>query len=196
MREILEKLLCSVDKDYKNTAACLCRSFPDIPSIAQAKNEAILAAVSGNMSTALYIKLAFAVAERRYLERFKMKKKYTDREIANYLRAILFNKSEENVIILSFDGSGKLLGYDTVGTGTVNQSLIIPRQVIEIAKARSAKQVIIAHNHPSGLPASSEADRLTTFQLADALKSAGICLTHHYIVAGESCRGIPIPALD
>jgi DNA repair protein RadC len=60
----------------------------------------------------------------------------------------------------------------------------MPRQIAEIATECGAAEVILAHNHPGGVTDPSDADRMFTSDIRIALKSVGIKLTHHYIVAG------------
>ena len=192
MQKTLENLLCAVDGAYKSTAEKLTAAFADIPTLAQASNEAIYDVIDGNMSIVLYIKLAFALAERRVTDKFKAKKRYKDGEIFALLRALFFSKCNECVYVLCFDEDGKFMGYDSVGEGTVNQSALLPRRIIEAATRRRARSVVIAHNHPRGIPVWSDDDRRATAELQSVLLSAGIRLMHHYVVGCDRCEEIPL----
>ena len=66
--------------------------------------------------------------------------------------------------------------------GTLNASLISPREVFRLAVVEGAAAVILAHNHPSGDPAPSPDDRAVTRQIAEAERALGIPVLDHVIV--------------
>jgi DNA repair protein RadC len=69
-----------------------------------------------------------------------------------------------------------------VSVGTLNESVVHPREVFRAAIALGAYAVILMHNHPSGDPSPSEADRSVTRRLADAGKILQVILLDHVIV--------------
>ena len=70
-------------------------------------------------------------------------------------------------------------------TGTITQTAIYPREVVKAGLAHNASAVVLAHNHPSGIPEPSEADRLLTQELKSALALVDIRVLDHFIVAGD-----------
>ena len=66
--------------------------------------------------------------------------------------------------------------------GTLNASLISPREVFRLAVVEGAAAVILAHNHPLGDPAPSPDDRAVTRQIAEAGRALGIPVLDHVIV--------------
>ena len=70
-------------------------------------------------------------------------------------------------------------------TGTITQTPIYPREVVKAGLAHNAAAVVLAHNHPSGIPEPSEADRLLTQELKSALALVDIRVLDHFIVAGD-----------
>jgi DNA repair protein RadC len=185
--KLLEELLAPISKDPRKTAERLADKFFTFLEIAEAEPHIISEAIGGDLQTSVYIKLAVALASRRVCDSFKLGKKHTESEICDYLKALFFGLSVETAYMLSIDASGKLAASDKVGEGTVNFSNVLPRKLIEIAKRRKAKSVIIAHNHPGGYAHPSEDDLTATKLLTELFIASGIELDASYVVAGSEC---------
>lgn len=98
------------------------------------------------------------------------------------VRSEITDFSKENFFVLSFDTRNKLIGIDRVSMGTLNASLVHPRETFESAIRKHAAQIMIAHNHPSGSTEPSEEDLKITKRLHEAGKIMGIELIDHIIV--------------
>jgi len=85
---------------------------------------------------------------------------------------------------LLLDSANHLLRDVDVTTGTLNSSLVHPREVFREAIAEPAAAIILLHNHPSGNPDPSAEDMQVTKQLVDAGKIIGIPIHDHIIIAG------------
>lgn len=186
----LLRLLSGVAKNPQDAVDKLARRYGSFVAIAEASPEEISAALDGDMTTSLYIKIAVATASRRKCDLFKLGKHHTDEEIAEYFKALFFGLSVETVYILTLDGADRVIACDKAGEGTVNNSNVIPRRLLEIAKRRGARSIIIAHNHPGGVATPSEEDTLATSYLRELFVSSGISVASHYIVAGSDCTKI------
>ncbi|RLM51887.1 hypothetical protein DVK02_16725, partial [Halobellus sp. Atlit-31R] len=68
--------------------------------------------------------------------------------------------------------------------GTLTHTSVYPREVVKAALRRNAAGVILAHNHPSGVPEPSEADLRLTSSLVQALALVDIRVLDHFVVAG------------
>jgi DNA repair protein RadC len=66
----------------------------------------------------------------------------------------------------------------------VSQTVVYPREVVKAALLANASAVIFAHNHPSGVPDPSQADRMLTDALRGALTTVDVRVLDHIIVAG------------
>lgn len=97
---------------------------------------------------------------------------------------------KEHFVALYLDARNRLIHMETVSIGTLNASLVHPREVFEPAIRHCAAQVIVAHNHPSGDPEPSAEDVALTRRLADAGALLGITLLDHVVVAGERWRRV------
>lgn len=103
-------------------------------------------------------------------------------DIAGRLRVQLKDKKQEHFIVVSLNNRNRVLGTDTAAIGTLNSSLIHPRETFNVAIRRQAAAIIIAHNHPSGDPTPSEADVVVTKRLKEAGALMGIELLDHVII--------------
>jgi DNA repair protein RadC len=86
--------------------------------------------------------------------------------------------------VLFRDSHNRLLTAEDVFQGTLKQTAVYPREVVRRAIRHNASAVILAHNHPSGIPDPSAADRLLTYALTSARKRLDIRVLDHVIAAG------------
>lgn len=91
----------------------------------------------------------------------------------------------EQFWIILLDQKNHPIGTNCVSIGTINASLVHPREVFKPAILASAASIIIAHNHPSGDAEPSKEDMEVTRRLQDAGKILGIPILDHFIV-GEN----------
>ena len=187
---VLVELLSHVVKTPAVTAEKLENYFGSYTAIAEAEPDEIARALGGDMSCAIYIKLAVSLVSRRFCDKLTVGKKHTAEKIENYLLAYFYGMSVETVAVISFDSSGKLISVDKASEGTVNFSAVMPRKILEIAKRRHASGVIIAHNHPGGYPFPSDDDKASSKLLSELLLLSGIEVKANYIVAGSKCTRI------
>ncbi len=101
------------------------------------------------------------------------------------LQPYFFGARNERVCLLCMDGKGKCLGVRLVGEGSVNAAEVTSRGVVEAALSLNASQVILAHNHVSGLALPSAEDKLTTQRLRDVLGAVGVELEDHMIFVDD-----------
>ena len=107
----------------------------------------------------------------------------TPAAIADYLRsAFEENPMQEAFYCIYLDRKNHPLGRHMITLGTVNSTVVAPREVFRGAILASASALIVAHNHPSGDPAPSAADVQITRVLRDAAKIIDIDLLDHVIV--------------
>ena len=95
----------------------------------------------------------------------------------------LQENKKENFVVLYLDARNKLILKETVSIGTINASLVHPREVFEPAIKELAVQIILVHNHPSGDPEPSEDDLVMTKRLVEAGKILGIDVIDHIIIS-------------
>ncbi|MFA6375879.1 MAG: DNA repair protein RadC [Candidatus Paceibacterota bacterium] len=96
------------------------------------------------------------------------------------------NSKKEHFVAFYLDTQNKLIERQIISIGTLNASLVHPREVFEPAVALHAAGVIAAHNHPSGESAPSNDDIAITKRLAESGKILGIDLIDHIIVTNSN----------
>ena len=106
--------------------------------------------------------------------------------IADYYMEEMRHQKQEYIKLLMLNTKTKLIGEKTVSKGTVNASLISPRELFIEALSREAVSIILLHNHPSGDPTPSPQDIEVTKRLIKASEILGIKLLDHVIV-GNGC---------
>ena len=113
---------------------------------------------------------------------YKEKQKNPPDEVYNLVKKNISNHAKEHFVVVSLDTRNKILGIDTVFIGTLNSSLVHPRETFEIAIRRHAAGIVVAHNHPSGDPEPSDEDIKVTDLLLEAGKVMGITMHDHLII--------------
>jgi len=107
-------------------------------------------------------------------------------DVANILMDEMRYLDRENFRTVSLNTKNRVLGIDSVSVGSLNSSLVHPREVFKTPIRRSAASIILVHNHPSGDPAPSREDINVTRRLVEAGRILGIEVLDHLIV-GDGC---------
>ena len=108
----------------------------------------------------------------------------------------LSGESREHFHVLYLDTRRRLLCGKTISIGTLEASLVHPREVFRPAFELSASSILVAHNHPSGDPEPSPEDLALTSRLDRAARLLGIRLVDHLIVAGNDWISLRQRQLD
>ncbi len=95
-------------------------------------------------------------------------------------------EAEEVFVVLGLDTRHKISEYWEVSRGSLNESIVHPREVFKRLLVGNCHACILAHNHPSGDPAPSSLDIKLTERLVDAGKLLGLKVLDHVIV-GDEC---------
>lgn len=106
--------------------------------------------------------------------------------IANYYMEDLRHKEQEHLLLLLLDNKSNLLGEKLLYTGTVNASIVSPREIYLEALRFHAVGIILLHNHPSGDPTPSDADRRITRKIREAGLLLDIPLLDHIVIGDKS----------
>jgi DNA repair protein RadC len=134
-------------------------------------------------SKAIQIKAAFELGKRAHLEMFTTNIKLISPEsIYLFLKDHLEMKMQEHFIAIYLNTKGELIKKETLFIGSLNSSLVHPREVFKHAVLNSAAAIIIAHNHPSGDPTPSKNDMEVTKVIDQNSKMMDITLMDHIII--------------
>lgn len=119
-------------------------------------------------------------------------RKISSPDDAQYLcRRFLDELDREQLIVVSLDTKNQPTSINVASIGSLNSSIVHPREVFKVAILSNANSIIIAHNHPSGDPTPSKEDISITQRLKEAGKLIGIDLIDHIII-GEEKRFISL----
>ena len=102
--------------------------------------------------------------------------------VRDYLHLKLVGEPNEVFAVVFLDSQHQVLAYEPLFKGSVDQTSVYPRVVVQRALALNASAVILAHQHPSGVTEPSSADRALTDRLKGALALVDVRVLDHFII--------------
>ncbi len=186
--ELLALVIRSGDPSTKQSAIDLGRELikhfgGNLRELASADISEICAIKGMGLAKATSIKAAFALASRfqaRKLERFD---RFTSpQQVFDYFHHEFRDSRKEYFLTLLLDGKNRIIRRVQVSEGSLNQSIVHPREVFIPAVKESAAAIILLHNHPTGDPAPSSEDIAITRRLKEAGEIMGIKVLDHIII--------------
>ena len=113
------------------------------------------------------------------------KKKYqinSNEEAYEFIKDTISLKDREYFYTILLNNKNEVISKELISIGDLSSSIVNPREVFKPAIKKSAKSMILAHNHPSGNPSPSKADLLITHRLIDAGEILDITVLDHLII--------------
>lgn len=104
-----------------------------------------------------------------------------------YLKVRLAQVECELFGIVFIDTKHKVIAIENMFRGTLTKTSVYPREVVKDSLRHNAAAVVLYHNHPSGSPEPSEADKQLTNCLQQALKLVDVQVLDHVVIAGINC---------
>lgn len=139
------------------------------------------------LAKAASIKAAFTLGSRFQARRLETLERFTSpAQVFDFFHHELRDNRKELFLILLLDGKNRITRKVQVSEGSLNQSIVHPREVFAPAVRESAAAMIFIHNHPSGDPAPSREDREITRRLKEAGEILGIKVLDHIIIGDGS----------
>lgn len=182
--EVVELLLTlgTPRKDCKQMAKEAIKKFKSLQGVLDASLEELQRSKGIGPMNAFGIKLFQAVSESYAKGKITDRAKFTSpKVVAKYLQKYIGREKKEHFVLLYLDSRHNLV-VDRVSIGTLNSSLVHPREVFKSAIQVNAAQVIVAHNHPSDDLEPSPEDIALTRRLDEAARIIGVELLDHVIV--------------
>ena len=166
------------------TAQRLLNQFGSIKGMAGASLEELAQVKGIGSAKASQIKAAFELANRLdgYPESGRKPVVKTPDEVVGLVKGRLKGKKREHFLVILLDTRGQLIKISEISIGSLDSSIVHPREVFKEALSASAASVIFVHNHPSGDPEPSEDDVKLTERLASAGEVMGIDVLDHVII--------------
>ncbi|GKV65714.1 MULTISPECIES: RadC family protein [Sporosarcina] len=135
---------------------------------------------------AVHILAAAELGKRLYRtspqDRYKIR---SPEDAANYLMTDMSSLNQEHFVVLFLNVKNEVLHKQTIFIGSLNSSIVHPREVFREAFKRSAASMIISHNHPSGDTTPSREDIEVTKRLMEAGSIMGIDVLDHIIIGDQ-----------
>lgn len=107
-------------------------------------------------------------------------------EVAGFLMEEMRYYRKEYFKIILLNTKNQIISLEDISMGSLNSSIVHPREIFNVSIKKSAAAIILVHNHPSGDPHPSREDREVTARLVDAGKILGISVLDHIIVGEEN----------
>ncbi len=173
-------------QDTNPLAHALLETFGSLEAVLEARPEELRAVPGMGENAALFLQLIPALS-RRYLIRKSdtISSVTTPEEAGEYLLPHFYYQPDELVYALFLDSRSHILACEQVNRGVVNAAEIGVRALVGRALELKSSAVILAHNHPSGICMPSTEDESATLRLRQSLRTVGIDLSDHLIMAGD-----------
>nr|WP_163501980.1 DNA repair protein RadC [Halomonas socia] len=143
--------------------------------------------ITDTVTEAELLSIAKAFARRRLARG----RKITQPALAfEYLQILLQDYEHEVFSAIFLDSQHRVICFGELFRGTIDSASVYPREVVKQALACNSASVILVHNHPSGDPEPSDADRRITQRLKDALGLVEVRVIDHVVVGGEGCASL------
>ncbi len=183
--EVLELLLTFsiARKDVKPTAKALIERFKSFQGVLDAPLHDITTIHGVGNHSAILIKLTKACSD--YYLRKKVHRTSvisSPEDLLNYCKSAMAGQRDEQFRVIYLNAKNEVIHDEVLQEGTVDQSAVYPRKIIEHALQQKAVALILIHNHPSGNPEPSSHDQYLTKMLTQLAESLGIKIHDHIII--------------
>lgn len=108
-------------------------------------------------------------------------------DVFSHLQALLADYEHEVFALLLLDSRHRVIAFQELFRGTLDGANVYPREIVKAALEHNAAAMVLVHNHPSGDPEPSQADRNLTQKVKEALDLVGVRTLDHIVVGREGC---------
>jgi len=109
------------------------------------------------------------------------------KDVFSHLQALLADYEHEVFALLLLDSRHRVIAFQELFRGTLDGANVYPREIVKAALEHNAAAMVLVHNHPSGNPEPSQADRTLTHRVKEALDLVGVRTLDHIVVGREGC---------
>ena len=165
--------------------------FGSLAALARASLAELAKTKGVGRTKAVQLAAAFGLASRLAKESLTDIPLDTPAKIFELLGAEMRQLGKESLRVVLLDSKLRLLCVEQVSLGSLNECLAHPREILRPAVLHNAFAFILVHNHPSGDPSPSDADRRVTMRMAEAAKMLQINFFDHVILGSPSAERAP-----
>lgn len=185
--ELLEMLLYYIQPRGDNEKAHkLLREFGSLDMIINANLDDLQRRCGLSHKASVFFVIIRETLRRFDKERWKPKKLIDSSDIAGeYGKFLLSHEKVECFYVIALDSQSRLISAELISMGTVNETHVYTRSIIEAVIKCNARTVILAHNHPGGSLIPTKSDVETTVNIIKALNMIDVFVADHIIVAGN-----------
>lgn len=186
--EVLEYLLffCIPRRDTNELAHELIKRFGSLSGVFEAQASELEKINGVSHSTAMFLRSIPNISRYYLKDRWRDKPLIKDSLVlGNFLCDLFAGEKNEAFYVISLDSRCRLIKTDLIYRGTINETPIYPRMIVEIVLNNNASAVVLSHNHPSGNLSASEADIAMTKTMVDVLTALSVKVIDHVIVCGN-----------
>jgi DNA repair protein RadC len=178
-------------KSAVDLARELLRDRGSLQGLARTSPSELMQFAGVKMAKATQLCAAFELGRRLVQEQIPGVALDTPEKIFDFLGPSMRALSQECITLILLDTRRCLIKVEEVTRGTVNEALAHPREILRVALSHSSHSFVLVHNHPSGNPSPSSADREMTRRLARAAETVGVPLLDHLIIGAASVDAPP-----
>ncbi len=124
----------------------------------------------------------FELSRRLSLAKTNITKITCAKDVYDLMQPKIGHLKQEVFVVILLDSKNNVIKEETIAKGTLNSTLIHPREVFKLAIKESANSIILVHNHPSGDPTPSAEDKEVTEKLREAGKALHMELVDHVVI--------------
>jgi DNA repair protein RadC len=187
--EILELLLTYAipQRDVKPLAKSLINHFGSFSRVLDASPASLQEVAGLGEYTGALINLVKGCIEFYLKEEALKRRKIPSLEtLVDYCRTSMGALKDEQFRVIFLNSQNEIMSEEILQEGTVNQTVVYPRKVLELALKHKAAGLILVHNHPSGNPTPSVADRELTQTIIKASRALNLTVHDHLIISRHS----------
>ncbi|MHC8364309.1 RadC family protein [Pseudomonas sp. ZT5P21] len=170
-------------KSAVDLARHLLSEFGSLRSLLEADQQSFSKQLGLGPAKFAQLQAVLEMGRRHLAERARQKPALENPQaVRDYLKSMLRHEPHEVFGCLFLDSKHQVLTFEALFRGSIDSTSVHPRQVVKRALAHNAAALILCHNHPSGNTNPSQADRMLTKRLQDALELIDVRVLDHFII--------------
>lgn len=173
-------------KDTNEIAHELLKKYGSISRVFEADIRDLMKTPGVGENTAFILSMVPSLSRRYFKDKWGTKPVIDSSTTAGQYAVSLFaGRMYEAFYLICLDSQNRVNFPELIQEGTINESPVYPRLIVEAALRHQSNSVILAHNHPGGSMKPSQADIEVTERIRTALEAISIHVIDHIIVAGD-----------